>query len=144
MAWDRAVSHPVTVPPPIHRHPGDSAAHGRSVRLPVPELVSELRAGLGASLVAFLGGVREARAVRQWAAGDRAIQNGDQERRLRLAHQITAIITARDSGAVAAAWFQGLNPDLADLSPARVLREGDLDEVGPQVLAAARAFAAGP
>ncbi len=110
--------------------------------IPVPELVRELRAALVATLVAYLGGVRETRAVRQWADGQRTIQNSDQERRLRLAYQITAVITARDSAAVAAAWFQGLNPDLADQSPARVLREGDLDEVGPQVLAAARAFAA--
>jgi hypothetical protein len=143
VACKRAVRHPVTVPP-IHRRPGDSTAHGRSVRLPIPELVSELRDALGAKLVAYLGGVRETRAVRQWADGERTIQNGDQERRLRLAHQLTAIITGRDSGAVAGAWFQGLNPDLADRSPARMLREGDLDEVGPQVLSAARAFAAGP
>jgi hypothetical protein len=37
---------------------------------------------------------------------------------------------------------QGLNPQLDDWSPARLLREGDIDEVGPLVLAAARAFAA--
>jgi hypothetical protein len=43
---------------------------------------------------------------------------------------------------VAQAWFQGLNPALADRSPARLLREGNLDEVGPQVLAAARQFSA--
>lgn len=39
-------------------------------------------------------------------------------------------------------WFQGLNPQLEDRSPTRLLWEGDLDEVGPLVLAAARAFAA--
>jgi hypothetical protein len=44
---------------------------------------------------------------------------------------------------VAQAWFQGLNPQLEDRSPARLLREGDLDDVGPQILAAARAFAVG-
>jgi len=32
---------------------------------------------------------------------------------------------------VVQAWFQGLNPQLEDRSPARLLREGDLDEVGP-------------
>jgi hypothetical protein len=44
---------------------------------------------------------------------------------------------------VAQAWFQGLNPQLDDGSPARLLREGDLDEVGPLVVAAARAFLVG-
>ena len=37
-------------------------------------------------------------------------------------------------------WFQGLNPELDDRSPARLLREEGLDEVGPQILAAARGF----
>ncbi len=36
---------------------------------------------------------------------------------------------------------RGLNPALGDRSPARLLREGAVDEVGPQVLAAARQFA---
>jgi hypothetical protein len=48
-----------------------------------------------------------------------------------------------DSPGVAQAWFQGLNPQLHDRSPARLLREGELDEVGPQVVAAARAFNVG-
>jgi hypothetical protein len=52
------------------------------------------------------------------------------------------VITARDSKEVAQAWFQGLNPLLDDRSPARLLRDGDLEEVGPQVLTAARQFAA--
>lgn len=43
----------------------------------------------------------------------------------------------RDSKASAQAWFQGLNPTLGDRSPARLLREGAVVEVGPQVLAAA-------
>jgi hypothetical protein len=44
---------------------------------------------------------------------------------------------------VAQAWFQGLNPQLGDRSPARLLREGDLAEVGPEIVAAARAFVIG-
>lgn len=50
---------------------------------------------------------------------------------------------AADRPEVARAWFQGLNPQLDDRSPARLLREGDLDETGPAVLGAARAFLAG-
>jgi hypothetical protein len=44
---------------------------------------------------------------------------------------------------VARAWFQGLNPQLDDRSPARLLREGDVDEIGPEVIAAERAFLVG-
>ena len=53
------------------------------------------------------------------------------------------LIGQRDSHEVAQAWFQGLNPQLDDRSPARLLREGDLDEVGPEIVAAARAFVVG-
>ncbi|MDK1011066.1 MAG: hypothetical protein QGM46_07890 [Actinomycetota bacterium] len=50
------------------------------------------------------------------------------------------MIADTDDKATAQAWFQGLNPQLDDHSPARLLREGDLDEVGPAIAAAARAF----
>ena len=117
-------------------------AHALATRLDTPVLVKELRDLLGAKLVAYLGGVRETRAVRQWAEGTRSIQDNTDERRLRLAYQIAVLIAERDAPDVIQAWFQGLNPALEDRSPARLLREGDLDEVGPAVLGAARAFAA--
>jgi hypothetical protein len=59
-----------------------------------------------------------------------------------LAYQLWKLITLRDSDRVAQAWFTGLNPKLDDVSPSRLIRDGDLDEVGPRLLAAARAFAA--
>ena len=59
-----------------------------------------------------------------------------------MAYRAAAIITARDSAHVAQSWFQGLNPLLDDRSPARLLRDGNLEEVGPQVLTAARQFTA--
>ena len=92
--------------------------------------------------MAYFGGVRETRAVRQWAEGSRAVQSPSDERRLRVAYEIARLIGEKDSPGVVQAWFQGLNPQLDDRSPARLLREGDVDEVGPLVLAAARAFVA--
>ncbi len=105
-------------------------------------VVKALRDLLGAKLVAYLGGVQETRAVRQWAEGARAIQDKTDERRLRLAYHVATMIAEGDSGEVVQTWFQGLNPQLEDRSPARLLREGDLDEVGPVILAAARSFVA--
>jgi len=105
-------------------------------------LVKELRELLGARLVAYLGGVRETRAVRQWAEGTRSIGSGRDLSRLRVAYQAAVLLAERDRPAVVQAWFTGLHPVLGDRSPARVLREDDLDEAGPQVLAAARQFAA--
>lgn len=120
----------------------DLDAYNSAMSMSTAELVTALRALLGAKLVAYLGKVKETRAVRQWAGGTRTIANPTDVDRLRVAYRAAALITARDSAEVAQSWFQGLNPLLDDRSPARVLREGDLEEVGPQVLTAARQFAA--
>ena len=105
-------------------------------------MVTELRAALSPRLVAVLAGVRETRAVHQWADGVREVKSPVTDARLRLAHQLWKLVTTRDSDRVAQAWFTGPNPQLDDVSPARLLRDGDVDEVGPRLLAAARAFAA--
>ena len=117
-------------------------AYANAMRLTPADLAGELRALLGARLVAYLGGVKETRAVRQWVDGTRQVAGTENLRRLRLAYQAARLIAERDDPTVVQAWFQGLNPGLADRSPARLLRDGDLDDVGPQVLAAARQFAA--
>ena len=123
------------------RRPG-LHSQAQTIQLDTPVLVGALRDLLGAKLVAYVSGVRETRAVRQWAEGTRAVQDTTDERRLRLAYQVAGLIAERGSAGVVQAWFQGLNPQLEDRSPARLLREGDLDEVGPLVLSAAREFAA--
>jgi hypothetical protein len=120
----------------------DFDAHVRATRSTFPEVARELSEILGARLCAYIGMVKETRAVHQWAAGHRQ-PSADVQRRLRVAFQAAAAIAAADGPAVAQAWFQGLNPQLDDRSPARLLREGDLDEVGPEVIGAARAFLAG-
>ena len=120
----------------------DYEAHARATRSTFPEVVREVRDILGPRLCAYLGSVKETRAVHQWADGSRK-PSADVERRLRTALQAAAPIAAADSAAIAQAWFQGLNPQLDDRSPLRLLREGDLDEVGPEVIGAARAFLAG-
>ena len=120
----------------------DYEAHVRATRSTFPEVVREVRDILGPKLCAYLGSVKETRAVQQWADGSRK-PSADVQRRLRTALQAAAPIAAADSAAIAQAWFQGLNPQLDDRSPLRLLREGDLDEVGPEVIGAARAFLAG-
>ena len=49
----------------------------------------------------------------------------------------------QDTPAVVQAWMTGVNPELGDRVPLRLIREGDLDIVGSEVLRAARAFLAG-
>ncbi len=126
----------------IERSRPDLDAHARATRAAFPEVVGELREGLGARLVAYLAGVGETRAVNEWVEGKRT--PGDEtQQRLRFALRITIPIVAADSPEIAQAWFQGLNPQLEDRSPARLLREGALDEVGPMIVAAQRAFLVG-
>ena len=120
---------------------GDLQAHQESVSLSVAQIVSRLRDMLGATLVAYLGEVKETRAVAQWAAGDRAPSNAV-VMRLRTAYQVAALLREKGSAGVVQAWFQGMNPQLEDVAPARVLREQLLDQAGPAVIAAARAFVA--
>jgi hypothetical protein len=113
------------------------------MRVSFAEAVAELRELLTARLVAYLAGVNETRAVHQWADGSREVKSPAIEDRLRFALQVAVVLATHDSPRVVQAWFQGLNPHLDDRSPARLLREGDLDEVGPLVLGAARAFLVG-
>jgi hypothetical protein len=120
----------------------DLEAHAHAVRADFATVADELRGVLGARLAAYVGGVKETRAVHEWAEEDRRPSEITQ-RRLRLALQVATMIAAADGPEVAQAWFQGLNPQLDDRSPARLLREGDLDEVGPLVVSAARAFLVG-
>jgi hypothetical protein len=117
-------------------------AHVQATRAAFDQVAASMRELLGAKLTANLGSVRETRAVNQWAAGEREPSEAVQLR-LRLALQVGLMIADADRAGVARAWFQGMNPQLDDRSPARLLREGDLDEVGPEVLRAARAFLVG-
>jgi hypothetical protein len=118
------------------------AAHTLAVRATFPEVVQALRDVLGPRLVAYLGSVRETRAVHQWADASREPSDAVQQR-LRVALQVAAMLSEQESPRIAQAWMQGLNPQLDDRSPARLLREGDLDEAGPAVIGAARAFLIG-
>ena len=117
-------------------------AHDQAARLEFPVLVKELTELLGSKLVAYIAGVKEVRAVREWGTGERAARSPIPER-LRVAYQVGWLIAHHDSASVARAWFQGLNPQLDDRSAARLLRDGELEEVGPLILSAARAFVSG-
>jgi len=119
----------------------DLSAHESAVRLPFPLVVRTLSDLLGSKLVAYIARVQETRTVREWAEGTR-VKRGDVEPRLRMAFRIAQFIAQQDGPGIVQSWFQGLNPELDDRSPARLLREEDLDEVGPQILAAARGFVA--
>ena len=95
---------------------------------------------LGAKLVAYVGSTSETRTVQQWSSGERE-PTDDVNLRLRAAHRAASLLREKEAATVVQAWFQGMNRRLDDVAPARLLREGDIAEAGPAVLAAARAFA---
>lgn len=103
--------------------------------------MGRLRDVLGAELVAYLGAVKETRAVAQWAAGERK-PSAAVTTRLRTAYQAAVLLGGVGNAGVVQAWFQVMNPALEDMAPARVLREQDLHRGGPAVIAAARFLAA--
>lgn len=119
--------------------PSKKQAFDSSIRLPINEIVVQLRDLLGAKLVAYVAGVSETRAVRAWAEGSRE-PNPTTESVLRHAHRVSFQIVQSEGEAVVPVWFQGMNPHLGDKSPARVLREGDFEQEAPRVLAAADDF----
>lgn len=118
----------------------DLAAYRLAVSRPFPDVVRELAAILGKKLTAYIGKARDVRAVERWAAGTEPYKGA--EERLRLAFRIAKMLQTQESSQVIQSWFAGLNPELNDRVPIRLLRDGDADE-GKAVLNAARAFLAG-
>jgi len=119
----------------------DLFAHREAVRLPASKVVEKLVEIVGRKLTAYIGGVKDARAVDRWIAGG-AIY-GEAESRVRFAFQVARAINEHDSPAVVQAWLTGVNPELGDRVPARMMRENEIDAVAPAVLSATRAFLAG-
>ena len=117
-------------------------AHRESLTLAFPELVSRLADSIGRKLTAYVAGVKDVRALDRWIEGGENA-SGEAEPRLRLTFQVVRTLLDHDSAKVVQAWLMGVNPELGDRVPLRLLREGDLTLVAPEVLAAARAFIAG-
>src|SRR2546430_14573478 len=89
----------------------DYAAHIRAVRSSFPEVVAALREVLGLKLCAYLGSVKETRAVNEWAEGIREPSDAIQ-RRLRLAPLIAGAVAGVGGAGGARAPVQGVEPPL--------------------------------
>ena len=64
----------------------DLFAHREALRLPASKVVEKLVEIVGRKLTAYIGGVKDARAVDRWIAGGEIY--GDAESRLRFAFQV--------------------------------------------------------
>jgi hypothetical protein len=116
----------------------DLFAHREALRLPATAVVAKLVEIVGRKLTAYIGGVKDARAVDRWIVGGEIY--GDAESRLRFAFQVARTLSEHDSPAVAQAWLTGVNPELGDRVPLRLMRENEIDEVASAILSAMRAY----
>jgi len=119
----------------------DLLAYREATSLEFSKLVKELTSILGKKLTAYIASVQDSRAIDRGIAGSEPYK-GDEER-LRFAYRSAKVISDQDGPRVVQTWFTGLNPELNDRVPIRLLREEDIESVGPQILGAARAFLAG-
>jgi hypothetical protein len=122
-------------------HPSDLAARREALSLAWPEVISRLTEIVGRKLTAYVAGLNDVRALDGWINGTEPY--GDVEERLRFTYQVVRTLSQHESPRIVQAWLTGLNPDLADRVPLRVLRDGDLGTIAPEILGAARAFIAG-
>ena len=110
-------------------------------RTSIPEIVKNMVDLIGRKLTAYVGGAKDVRAIDRWMS-DGKLRN-DAERRLRFAFQVVGILSEREDPRIIRSWLIGLNPDLGDRVPLKLLRDGDLEIVGPEIIDAARLFRAG-
>lgn len=113
-------------------------AHRAAVQMDIAAMTAFLQEVLGAKLVAYIAGRDDHRQVAGWARGQHH-PRAEAEERLRFAYQVFHLLQSQESPHTVRAWFIGLNPQLADESPAAIIREGNYKDV----LVAARAFLAG-
>jgi hypothetical protein len=125
----------------ISRPRPDLVAHREATTAPFASLVQELVAIIGKKLTAYIAGVKDVRALDRWMDGAAPYKSA--EERLRFGFRVAKTLENHDHASVVQAWLTGLNPELDDRVPIRLLREGDLETVGPQILGAIRAFVAG-
>jgi len=119
----------------------DFEAQRNSLILPMPDLLSILTSNIGKKLTAYVAGVDDVETIESWIEGEPVPR--DEEDRLWLTYQIVMTLSIADTPRMAQAWLIGVNPELYDRVPLRLLREGILDQVAGQIVGAARAFVAG-
>jgi hypothetical protein len=117
-------------------------AHVDSTRLSFQELVAQITAVIGRKLTAYIASV-DVRTIDRWLEEGLTNPYGDAVPRLRFTYQLIIPLADHDKPAVVQSWLTGINPELKDRTPIRLLREQDLEVVGPELLGAQRAFLAG-
>jgi hypothetical protein len=53
---------------------------------------------------------------------------------------VARALSEHDSPAVVQAWLTGVNPELGDRVPLRLMRDNEIDAIAPAILSAVRAY----
>lgn len=78
-------------------------------------------------MTALLASV-EPRTVARWVAGE-VVPREEAEKKLRSAYQIFHLLEQVEASSTVRAWFMGMNEQLADLSPAEAIADGNARDV---------------
>ena len=108
----------------------DLLAYREATTLEFPRLVNELTKVIGKKLTAYIASVKDTRAIDRWIAGSESYKGV--EERLRFAYRLAKMINDHEGPRVVQAWLTGLNPELKDRVPIRLLR--DEDKIGRSVV----------
>ena len=99
------------------------------------EVVARLIAVIGRKLTAYVGGVRDVRQVDRWLFSETV--DPVRERRFRLTLRVAEVLLEKEAPEVVQAWFIGLNPELGNRVPLKLLREEPVDVIADDLIAAA-------
>lgn len=110
----------------------------QALRASVKEAASALIAVLTGRIAAYVVGVKDVKTLHRWTRGEVTDIRPESETKLRTAYEISLLLLRFDAPETVRAWFIGMAPELDDVSPARTIHEGRLQEA----IGAARAFAA--
>lgn len=112
-------------------------AFGRTAKMDLPDIVRDLNAALGPTLVAALAGTTDTKAPIRWSklTPPRRI-SPNYSRRLLVGHRAWSQLVAADGPSIARNWFLGANPLLDEDTPITAIREDRTQ----QVIAAVTAF----
>jgi hypothetical protein len=105
-------------------------SYRESLQVSTTEIVAHLVSLIGRKLTAYIGGVRDVRAVNRWMEGRELY--GDVEQRLRFALQLVKVLAEKEDPKVIQAWLMSRNPELGDRVPVRLIRENDFEKVAPE------------
>lgn len=110
----------------------------QALQATVKEAAATMLDVLSGRVAAYTVGVKDVKTVQRWASGQTTDIRPESESRLRTAYEIVVLLLRFEAPETVRAWFIGMAPELDDVSPARTMHEGRLQEA----LGAARAFAA--